>query len=127
VVDQFESYFIEPGLHHNGKLVLGESIGDLAGARIAYLAFKKSQQGKPPAPTIDGFTPDQQFFIAWGQFRGDAIRPETQRLMIQGDPHPIGKYRVMGPLSNMREFQQAFGCKQEAAMVRPAEKRCEVW
>jgi endothelin-converting enzyme/putative endopeptidase len=127
VVDQFESYFIEPGLHHNGKLVLGESIGDLAGVRIAWLAFKKSQQGKPPAPTIDGFTPDQQFFIAWGQFRGDAIRPETQRLMIQGDPHPTGKYRVIGPLSNMPEFQRAFGCKQDARMVRPAEQRCEVW
>jgi putative endopeptidase len=127
VVEQFESYFIEPGLHHNGKLVLGESIGDLAGARLAYLAFKKSRQGKPEAPDVDGFTPDQQFFIAWGQVRGDAIRPETQRLMIQGDPHPTGKYRVMGPLSNMPEFQQAFGCQQGMQMVRPADKRCEVW
>jgi putative endopeptidase len=69
VVDQFESYFIEPGIHHNGKLVLGESIGDLAGAKIAYLAFKKSQEGKAPAPAQDGFTPEQQFFISWGQFR----------------------------------------------------------
>lgn len=127
VVDQFDHYFIEPGLHHNGKLVLGESIGDLAGARIAYLAFKKSQQGKPEAPSVDGFTPDQQFFIAWGQFRGDAIRPETQRLMIQGDPHPTGKYRVIGPLSNLPEFQKAFSCKQGAEMVRPADKRCELW
>jgi len=127
VVDQFEGYFIEPGIHHNGKLVLGESIGDLAGARIAYLAFKKSREGKPPAPAIDGFTPEQQFFIAWGQFRGDEIRPETQRLMVQTDPHPTGKYRVMGPLSNMREFQQAFGCAPTAAMVRPDGKRCEVW
>ena len=74
VVDEFESYFIEPGIHHNGKLVLGESIGDLAGAKIAFLAFKKSQEGKPPAPIIDGLTPAQQFFIAWGQFRGDAMR-----------------------------------------------------
>ena len=57
MVDQFEGYFIEPGIHHNGKLVLGESIGDLAGARIAYRAFQKSLEGKPPAPTIDGFTP----------------------------------------------------------------------
>ncbi|HEY6251050.1 MAG TPA: M13 family metallopeptidase [Candidatus Angelobacter sp.] len=127
VVRQFDGYFIEPNIHHNGKLVLGESIGDLAGAKIAYLAFKKSQQGKPPAPTIDGFTPDQQFFIAWGQFRGDAIRPETQRLMIQGDPHPIAKYRVIGPLSNMTQFQQAFSCKAGAPMVRPADERCEVW
>jgi endothelin-converting enzyme/putative endopeptidase len=127
VVDQFEGYFIEPGIHHNGKLVLGESIGDLAGAKIAYLGYKKSREGKGPEPTIDGFTPEQQFFIGWGQFRGDALRPETQRLMVQSDPHPTGKYRVIGPLSNMREFQQAFSCPGPAEMVRPADKRCEVW
>ncbi|MCU1285031.1 MAG: family peptidase [Acidobacteriales bacterium] len=127
VVKQFDSYFIEPGIHHNGKLVLGESIGDLAGAKIAYLAFKKSLEGKPPAPTIDGFTPDQQFFIAWGQFRGDAIRPETQRLMVQSDPHPIGKYRVIGPLSNLPQFKEAFSCKVGSEMVRPPQDRCEVW
>src|SRR6185436_13257506 len=61
VVDQFDHYEVEPGIHHNGKLVLGESIGDLAGARIAYLAFQKAQQAHP-APTLDGFSPDQQFF-----------------------------------------------------------------
>jgi endothelin-converting enzyme/putative endopeptidase len=127
VVRQFESYFVEPGLHHNGKLVLGESIGDLAGAKIAYRAFQISQRGRPPAPTIDGYTPDQQFFIAWGQFRGDAVRPEFARTMVQGDPHPIGKYRVIGPLSNLPEFQRAFSCKAGAPMVRPAEERCEVW
>ena len=127
VVDQFEGYFIEPGIHHNGKLVLGESIGDLAGAKLAFLAYKKSREGKPPEATIDGFTPEQQFFIAWGQWRGDATRPETQRTMVQGDPHPIAKYRVIGPLSNLSAFQQAFSCKPDAAMVRPADKRCEVW
>jgi putative endopeptidase len=127
VVEQFEGYEVEPGLHHNGRLVLGEAIGDLAGAKIAYRAFLKSLEGKPPAPTIDGFTPEQQFFVAWGQFRGDAIRPETQRLMVQGDPHPTGRYRVIGPLSNLPEFQKAFGCPADAPMVRPPEKRCEVW
>jgi endothelin-converting enzyme/putative endopeptidase len=127
VVRQFEEYSIEPGIHHNGKLVLGESIGDLAGAKIAYRAFVRSLEGKPPAPTIDGFTPEQQFFIAWGQFRGDAIRPETQRLMVQSDPHPIAKYRVIGPVSNLPEFQRAFACPADAPMVRPPEKRCEVW
>jgi predicted metalloendopeptidase len=66
-------------------------------------------------------------FIAWGQFRGDAIRPETQRLMVQGDPHPIGKYRVIGPLSNMPEFEAAFSCKAGTAMVRPPAERCAVW
>ncbi len=92
VARQFDGYFIEPNIHHNGELVLGESIGDLAGAKIAYLAFQKAK-AKHAAPTLDGFTPEQQFFIAWGQWRGDAIRPETQRKMVQGDPHPIAKYR----------------------------------
>jgi putative endopeptidase len=126
VARQFDGYFIEPNIHHNGKLVLGESIGDLAGAKIAYLAFKKAQV-KHVAPTLDGFTPDQQFFIAWGQWRGDEIRPEAQRKMVQGDPHPIAKYRVIGPLSNFPAFAEAFGCKKDSAMVRPAAERCEVW
>ena len=124
VVEQFEGYFIEPGIHHNGKLVLGESIGDLAGAKIAYLGLQKAH-AKTPGQVIDGFTPDQQFFIAWGQFRGDELRPETQRLMVQNGPHPTGKYRVIGPLSNMPEFAKAFGCGPDSEMVR--KKRCEVW
>jgi endothelin-converting enzyme/putative endopeptidase len=127
VVDQFDNYFIEPGVHHNGKLVLGESIGDLGGAKVAYLALQKSMEGKQRPPDIDGFTPEQQFFVAWGQWRGDAIRIEEQRVMMQSDPHPIGKYRVNGPLSNLPEFQKAFSCKADAAMVRPADKLCDVW
>jgi putative endopeptidase len=126
VVRQFDGYFIEPNIHHNGKLVLGESIGDLAGSKIAHLAFQKAQV-KHPAPTLDGLTPDQQFFIAWGQWRGDAIRPEAQRKMVQGDPHPIAKYRVMGPLSNSPAFAEAFGCKKDSAMVRGPGERCEIW
>ena len=127
VANQFDNYFIEPGVHHNGKLVLGESIGDLGGAKVAFLAYEKSLQGKPRPADIDGFSPEQQFFIGWGQFRGDEIRIETQRLMIQGDPHPIAKYRVIGPLSNLPEFQKAWSCKADAAMVRPEATRCDVW
>jgi endothelin-converting enzyme/putative endopeptidase len=127
VADQFDHYFIEKDIHHNGKLVLGESIGDLGGAKIAYLAYMKSLEGKPRPADIDGFTPEQQFFIAWGQFRGDAMRPEFQRLMVQGDPHPVSKYRVIGPLSNLPEFQKAWSCKADAPMVRPASQRCDVW
>jgi endothelin-converting enzyme/putative endopeptidase len=127
VADQFEGYFIEKDIHHNGKLVLGESIGDLGGAKVAYLAFRKSMEGKPRPADVDGFTPEQQFFLAWGQFRGDETRPETQRLMVQSDPHPIAKYRVIGPLSNLPEFQKAFGCKPGSPMVRPEAERCDVW
>jgi putative endopeptidase len=127
VADQFDNYFIEPGVHHNGKLVLGESIGDLGGAKIAFLAYEKSLEGKPRPENIDGFTPEQQFYIAWGQFRGDETRIETQRLMMQTDPHPVAKYRVIGPLSNLPDFQKAWSCKSDAAMVRPEGKRCDVW
>jgi len=127
VAGQFDGYFIELGVHHNGKLVLGESIGDLGGAKVAFLAYEKSLEGKPRPADIDGFTPEQQFYIAWGQFRGDEIRIEAQRLMVQGDPHPIAKYRVIGPLSNLPDFQKAWSCKADAAMVRGEGTRCDVW
>jgi endothelin-converting enzyme/putative endopeptidase len=127
VVDQFSGYTVEGGLHENGKLVLGESIGDLGGVKLAYLAFQKSLQGKPRPPNQDGFTPEQQFFISWGQSRGDEIRPDAQRQFVLTNPHPVSKYRVIGPLCNMPEFRQAFACKAGDAMVRPDEKRCSVW
>jgi putative endopeptidase len=127
VEHQFDSYTIDGNIHENGKLVLGESIGDLAGLKIAYLAFKKADQAKGGEPTIGGFTPDQQFFIAWGQFRGDETRPETQKLMVQGDPHPVAKFRVLGPLSNFEPFAEAFQCKAGSAMVRSTDERCVVW
>ncbi len=126
VSDQFDGYFIEPKIHHNGKLVLGESIGDLGGVTIAWRAFGKSLAGGT-APTLDGFTPEQQFFLGYGQSRGDETRPETQRLMVQGDPHPVAKFRVIGPLSNSQSFAKAFACKPDAAMVRPEATRCTVW
>jgi endothelin-converting enzyme/putative endopeptidase len=132
VVKQFDGFAIDgvngapSNIHINGKLVLGESIGDLAGLKIAYLAFKKTPQGMS-TEKIGGFTPDQQFFIAWGQFRGDETRPETQKLMVQGDPHPVAKYRVLGPTSNFPPFAEAFSCKAGSAMTRTDAERCVVW
>lgn len=128
VVKQFDGFKIDGAddIHINGKLVLGESIGDLAGLKIAYRAFKKTAQGQS-SEKIDGFTPDQQFFIAWGQFRGDETRPERQKLMVQGDPHPVAKYRVLGPMSNFPPFAAAFSCKPGSPMTRPDAERCVVW
>ena len=127
VVNQFDNYFVEPGLHHNGKLVLGESIGDLAGAKIAYRAFQISQQGKPPLPTIDGFTPDQQFFIAWGQFRGDAVRPE---LAHDGPGRPAPDRQVPRHRTAVEPARVPEGLFRASPTprwcVRPRE-RCEVW
>jgi putative endopeptidase len=127
VVDQFSSYTVDGGLHENGKLVLGESIGDLGGVKLAYLAFEKSMKGKPRPPDQDGFTPEQQFFISWGQARGDEITPDAQRQFVLTNPHPVSKYRVIGPLCNLPEFHDAFNCKASDAMVRPAELRCTIW
>ncbi len=127
VSDQFSAYTVAGGLHENGKLVLGESIGDLGGVRLAYLAFEMSMRGKPRPPDQDGFTPEQQFFISWGQSRGDAIRPEAERQFVLTNPHPVSRYRVIGPLTNLPEFQQAFGCKANDAMVRSAAQRCTIW
>ena len=103
--------------------MLGEAIGDLAGVRLAYLALKKGR----PGPTVDGFTPEQQFFISWGQYRGAAESPEYQRHLVKSDPHPTSRFRIIGPLSNLPEFQQAFACQPGAKMVRAPEQRCSAW
>jgi putative endopeptidase len=124
---QYDGYLVEPGLHLQGKLVTGEALGDLGGVNLAYRAYHRSREGKGPEPTVDGFTPDQQFFLAEAQWRGAIVRPAAARLAVSTDPHPPGKYRVLGPLSNMPEFAKAFQCKAGDAMVRPEPEICSVW
>ena len=124
---QFDSYYIEPGLHHNGKLVAGESIADLGGAVIAWEAWQRSLQGKPKPPVIDGFTPEQRFFLGWAQVWAQNIRPQEARRRNTIDPHPLARFRVNGPLSNMPAFAQAYQCKDGDPMVRPPDKRCQIW
>lgn len=124
VVAQFNGYEVEPGLHQNGKLVLGESIGDLGGLSIAYAAYEKSIAGKRPKD-IDGFTPEQRFFLGWAQVWGTNQRAEAARLQTNTDPHPLARFRANGPLSNMEAFAKAFGCRKGDAMVR--EQSCKIW
>ncbi|HEY4950959.1 MAG TPA: M13 family metallopeptidase [Candidatus Acidoferrales bacterium] len=124
VVNQFNSYEVEPGLHQNGKLVLGESIGDLGGLAIAYAAYEKSIEGNRPKD-IDGFTPEQRFFLGWAQVWGANQRAEAARLQTNTDPHPLARFRGNGPLSNMEAFAKAFGCKKGDSMVR--EQVCKIW
>jgi len=124
VEQQFAGYEVEPGLHENGKLVLGESIADLGGLAISYAAYEKSLGGRRP-PELDGFTPEQRFFLGWAQVWGANLRPEYARLMANTNEHPVPKFRVNGPLSNMELFAKAFGCKKGEAMVR--EKQCKIW
>jgi len=125
VSDQFDGYVVDGDLHENGKLVLGESIADLGGLAIAYAAYEKSLAGKPRPPDRDGFTPEQRFFLGWAQVWGANERLEYARLMANTNPHPLGRFRANGPLSNMAEFAKAFGCKHGETMVR--EQACKIW
>jgi predicted metalloendopeptidase len=127
VVQQFDSYEVEPGLHQKGLLVVGESVADLGGLTVAYAAYQKSLQGKPRPKDINGFTSEQRFFLGWAQVWAQNIRPEAARLRTATDPHPLGRFRVNGPLSNMPAFASAFACKEGDAMVRPPDKRCQIW
>jgi endothelin-converting enzyme/putative endopeptidase len=127
VVAQYEAYEVAPGVHLNGERVLGEAVGDLAGVRIAYRALQRSIAAGHPVPTVDGFTPEQQFFLSWAQYRGAAETPELQRQLAKSDTHATAKYRVNGPLASTPEFAAAFGCKAGSPMVLPEEKRCRVW
>ena len=124
VQKQFDGYEVEPGLHENGKLVLGESIADLGGLAISYAAYEKSIEGKRP-PTLGGFTPEQRFFMGWAQVWGANMRPENARLMANTNEHPLPKFRTNGPLSNMELFAKAFGCRKGDVMVR--ENLCKIW
>ena len=125
VVQQFNGYEVQPGLNINGRLTLGENIGDLGGLAIAYSALMDSMKGKPAPAKIDGFTPEQRFFLGWAQVWAAKSTPEAERLQVLGDPHSAAKWRVNGPMSNMPEFAKAWGCKAPAKMIR--DKICEIW
>jgi putative endopeptidase len=126
VQKQFDSFEVEPGLHENGKLVEGESIADLGGLTIAHAALEKAIAGKTVAP-IDGFTPDQRFFLAWAAIWSSNSRPEYSRVIVATDPHPLGNFRTNAPMSNMPSFAKAWGCSPDSPMVRGETLRCRIW
>jgi predicted metalloendopeptidase len=126
VIDQFNTLDVGNGLRHNGKLVVGEALGDLGGLTLAYRAYQRSLRGKP-GPTVDGFTADQRFFLAFARVWSTHHREEAMRLRLNTDPHPLAQFRTNGTLQNMPEFHKAFQCKLGDAMVRPAEKQCKLW
>jgi putative endopeptidase len=125
VANQFNEYEVQPGLFINGRLTLGENMGDFAGLTVAYHAFKKSMEGKPRPANIDGFTPEQRFFLGWAQVWAGKYTSEAERQQVAGNPHSLPRWRVNGPLANMPEFAAAFNCKPASKMVR--EKPCQIW
>ena len=127
VASQFDSYTVLDSLHVNGKLTLGENLADLGGLSIAYAALEKALAEKGRPQLIDGFTPEQRFFLAWAQIWRQNITPEAQRVRINTDPHSPGQWRANGPVSNMPAFAAAFGCKAGDPMVRPDSVRPVIW
>ncbi|HVP37782.1 MAG TPA: M13 family metallopeptidase [Candidatus Saccharimonadales bacterium] len=127
IVNQFNGYVAVGEVHLNGKLTLGENIADLGGLTVAYEALQRSMKGKPRPAPIDGFTPEQRFFLGWAQVWRELMRPEMRRTRAMTDSHSPGMWRINGPLSNMTEFHQAFGCKPGDPMYRPDSLRARIW
>jgi putative endopeptidase len=123
-IKEYSAFTPVDGVHLNGKLTLGENTADNGGMHLAFMALMKSLDGHPQ-PKIDGFTPQQRFFLGYGQVWCQNVRPEAARLRAQTDPHSDGRDRVNGVVGNMPEFREAFACHEGQAMVhQPA---CRVW
>lgn len=118
----------KPDLHVNGQLVLGESIADFTGVNIAYDALMLDLQKHPErTAAIDGYTPEQRFFVNWARLYRNARREEAQVKALNSDPHPPSVVRVNAGPSNMPQYAKAFSCKAGDAMVRTDQERAQVW
>jgi putative endopeptidase len=123
-IKEYSAFTPVDDVHLNGKLTLGENTADNGGVRLAFMALMKSLEGQAH-PKIDGFTPQQRFFLAWGQTWCENVRPQMARLWAQTDGHSPGRDRVNGVFGNMPEFREAFACHEGQSMIHaPA---CRVW
>ncbi len=131
LVKQFDAYAplpSHPTLHVNGKLTLGENIADLGGTNVAYDALQTALQQHPErAKAIDGYSPDQRFFLAFARSWRQRVRDQQQMVYLASDPHAPAKLRAIASPSNMPQFATAFACKPGDAMVRPEKDRVVIW
>jgi putative endopeptidase len=128
IADEYSHFVAVDDLKLNGRLTLGENTADNGGARIALMALRKMIAQDPTgkaAQKIDGYTPEQRFFLGFGRVWCQKQRPEEARRRVTIDPHSPGKYRIDGVVQNMPEFQQAWGCKAGQPMV--SKNACRVW
>jgi len=126
VIDQYAAYEALPGLNVNGQLTLGENIGDIGGLMMAFDALTSAIEDHSVGE-IDGFTPQQRFFLSWAQSWRRNQRDEALRVQVNTDPHSPARFRTNGPVSNMPEFADAFGCQVGDPMVRPDSVRVRIW
>ncbi|MGF7080012.1 M13 family metallopeptidase [Mucilaginibacter sp. UYCu711] len=126
VVEQFNAYTVNDSLHVNGRLTLGENLADLGGVNVAYEAFKKTKQGKSTVK-IDGFTPDQRFFLGFAQVWRSSSRPETAAQLVLVDPHSPERYRSFAALTNIDAWYKAFNVQPGDKLYKKPEDRIRVW
>ena len=126
LIDQFNTYVVAEGVHVNGELTLGENIADLGGLTMSYHALQLAL-GDAGRERVDGFTPEQRFFLSWAQVWRRNVREEALKLQVNTDSHAPAKFRINGPLVSMPEFFQAFGCEEGTPMVSPASTRVTIW
>ncbi len=126
VVSQYNGFTVVDTIHVNGKLTLGENLADLGGLNVAYAAFKKTKEGQSNKK-IDGFTPDQRFFLSWAQVWRSSQRPEAAAQRILTDPHSPEQYRTMAPLTNIDAWYKAFNIKPGDKLYKKPEDRTKVW
>jgi predicted metalloendopeptidase len=126
IVAQYDAYAGVDGLKVNGKLTLGENIADLGGLRIAHLGLQRALDGKP-RDKIEGFTPEQRFFLSFAQAWRSRVRPEQERMRLLTDSHSPPRYRVQGPLANLPEFSRAFSCTAQSRALRAQGEQVSLW
>ena len=126
IVDEYGQWNVEEGLNLQGKLVVGEAIADLGGATLALRAYRKSLEGKERR-TLDGYTPEQRFFLGFAQVWGQNMATEEARRRALTDPHAPGPARVNLTVRNMPEFQDAWNCPEGTKMTRTSSERCRIW
>jgi predicted metalloendopeptidase len=127
VVQQFNEFIQVDTFHVNGRLTLGENIADWGGVLVGYDALQRALARRGNPGKIEGYTPEQRFFISYAQSWRTHVRPEQLRTRVTVDPHAPEQWRVNGPLANVAAFAQAFGCKEGDAMVRPKDKIPAIW
>jgi putative endopeptidase len=128
VIDEYNAFTALPGLQVNGKLTLGENLADLGGISIAYDALERDLAKNPSKrKLIDGFTPEQRFFISFAQIWRTNIRDAESRRLVTTDPHSPGRFRAVGPIVNFQEFFDAFGITNGESMWRDPSNRAKIW
>jgi putative endopeptidase len=125
LADQYSQFTVLDTVKADGKLTLGENIADLGGLNISYTALHMALKGNEPL--IDGFTPDQRFFLAYAHLWAQNIRDEEKLRLTKVDVHSLGRYRVLGPLRNVPEFYAAFNVKADDYMYLPENERVAIW